>query len=180
MQQDMCLCLSIQQKKTMQAGTQFQQKMRLELYPAPADLISMVNILYSCATISFIKTCNLFVSVPLLVILAVCCTFSTVASEHPCPHEEGSAHRQPLRSSDRPGTWRYVSVPHIGDQPHPLLQLPSWGHAGERRVMRGLWTLSQHVPWPLQVSAVEGWKENDDQSRSSRDLCGAFEVIRSE
>lgn len=59
----------------------------------------MVNII-----ISLVQTCRAFVSVELeVVIQAVCCTFSTVASEHPCPHEEGSAHRQPLRSSDGPG-----------------------------------------------------------------------------
>lgn len=72
-----------------------------------------------------------------VVILAVCCTFSTVASEHPCAHEEGSAHWQPLCSSDRPGTWHQVFFPHVGHQPHPLLQLPSWSHAGERGAVRG-------------------------------------------
>lgn len=70
-----------------------------------------------------------------------------MASEHPCPHEEGSAHRQPLRSSDGPGAWRQVSVPHIWDQPHPLLQLPRRGHAGERRAVRaedGSGNMSRH------------------------------------
>lgn len=54
-----------------------------------------------------------------------------VASERSCTHEEGAAHRQPLRSSDRPGARHQVSFPHIGNQPHPLLQLSSGGHAGE-------------------------------------------------
>lgn len=96
-----------------------------------------------------------------VVILAVCCTFSTVASEHPCAHEEGSAHRQPLCSSDRPGAWHQVSFPHIGDQPHPLLQLPSWGHAGERRAVSALWTLWGPLGMlcdPAQVTTAEGWR----------------------
>lgn len=81
-----------------------------------------------------------------VVILAICCTFSTVASEHPCTHEEGSAHRQPLRSLDGPGARHQVSFPHVGDQPHPLLQLPSWGHAGEWGAVRGLQTLQHGDP----------------------------------
>lgn len=55
MPQDTCVSLSSQQQKMMLAGTQCQQKMRLELYPAPAGLTSMVNIVYSCVSISFIQ-----------------------------------------------------------------------------------------------------------------------------
>lgn len=58
----MCVSLSSQQEKTMLAGTRCQQKTRLELYPAPAGLISMVNILYSCVTVSFIKKCASFLA----------------------------------------------------------------------------------------------------------------------
>lgn len=52
MQQDMFVSSYSQQKKTMRAGTQFQQKMKLELYPAPAGLISMVNIIYIAVQLS--------------------------------------------------------------------------------------------------------------------------------
>lgn len=55
-----------------------------------------------------------------------------MASEHPRAHEEGSADRQPLRRPDRPGARHQVGLPHVGHQPHPVLQLPSRGHDGER------------------------------------------------
>lgn len=127
MPQDMCVSSFSQQQKTMEAGTQCQQKMRQELCPAPAGLISMVNIVYSfsqrCATCSALHS--------EVVIHAVCCTFSTVASERPRTHEESHA-RQPLRRSDRPGARHQVSFPHVRHQPHPVLQLPARGRAGER------------------------------------------------
>lgn len=62
MQQDMCVSLFSQQQKRMLAGTQCQPKMKLELYPAPAGSIYMVNILSGCITISSIKTCAIFLA----------------------------------------------------------------------------------------------------------------------
>lgn len=60
-----------------------------------------------------------------VVILAVCCYFSAVASEHPSTHEDNSAHWQSLCRSDRPGAGHQVSFPHVRDEPHPVLQLPT-------------------------------------------------------
>lgn len=146
MQQDMCVSSSSQQLKRMPAGTQYQQKTRLEFPPAPVGLISMVNIFYSCKTISFNKNVATCCSLSLeVVILAICCASSTVASEHPCIHENSSAHRQLLRSSDGTGARHQVSFPHVGQQPLPVLQLPSWGHAGER----GAVNLQQGTCWGL-------------------------------
>lgn len=160
----MCVSLSSQQQKMMLAGIQCQQKMRLELYPAPAGLISMVNIVYSCVSISFVQKRVSFQDG------ALCsnsnCLLhlgSTMASGHPCTNEENSTYRQPLCSSDRPGARHQGSLPHVRDQPHPVLQLPSWGHAGE-------WGVVSHLQ-------TEGWKEKDYLSRLSCDLCDAFEAI---
>lgn len=131
----MCVSLSSRQQKTMQAGTQCQQKTRLESFHAPADLIYMVNILYSWVAITFIKKSTAFLGTSLCVVM-LATTFSTVASEHPRTYEENSTNRKSIRGSDRPGARHQVSVPHVGHQPHPVRQLPTGGHTGERRTVR--------------------------------------------
>ena len=65
MPQDTCVSLSSRQQKTMLAGTRCQQKMKLELCPAPAGLISTVSTLNSCITTRFIKKCDTFQQVTL-------------------------------------------------------------------------------------------------------------------
>lgn len=170
-QQDMFASSSSRQKKTTRAGTPSQPKTRPASRPAPAGLTSMVNMLFSCAHIGSyqLDTCSadsfyLFFSSRHLfffiisimttiylnqevVTLAVCCTFSAVASERPRAYEEGSARRQPLRSSDRPGPWHQVRFPHVGHQPHPFLQLASRSRAGERGAV------TQEVPlWDVLPS----------------------------
>lgn len=78
-----------------------------------------------------------FVSVaPSVVTLAVCCTLSTVASQRPRRRQEVPTYGRPLRGPDGPGARHHVGVPHLRDQPHPLLQLPRRGHDGERRAVR--------------------------------------------
>ena len=59
-QQDTFVSLSNQQRKTTRAGTQFQQKTKLELCRARAGWISMVNII-----VSLVQPCTAFVSVEL-------------------------------------------------------------------------------------------------------------------
>lgn len=121
---------SNQPEKTTPAGTRSQPRTRLESYHARAGWISMVNTLR--------RRVQPFVSVaPSVVTLAVCCTLSAVASQRPRRHRpEGAAYGQPLRGPDGPGARHHVGVPHLGDQPHPLLQLPRRGHDGERRAVR--------------------------------------------
>lgn len=178
MPQGMCVSLSSPQQKMMQAGTQCQQKTRLESYHAPADLIYMVNILYSWVAINFIKKTTTFLGASLCVVIPAT-TFSAVASEHPCTREENPTNGKSLRGSDGPGPRHQVSVSYIGHQPHPVRQLPPWGHTGERRTVRAL---PGEGPSTYFVTSLR-----PNQHRAQRRVitradfvCDAFEVMHSD
>ena len=57
---------------------------------------------------------------------------SPMAPEYPHAHEDGAAHRVPLRSPHGPGAGHQVSFPFLWEWTHPVRQLTSGVTAGER------------------------------------------------